>query len=186
MCLTFATKQALAAGWWAECWTPAYPLRGSPADEAYGHDSKFRRSVAGRGIGYVSPFPAVSPCTPVRALHGPTPSSPAHRRRRVTCPSPPHRPKSSQDLIHFSPGEIGPRPIPRATPSGQSSHSIRRIAENTRSASLVDRVRISESTSSGTVSRPSRTARSSSCICASTSANELSLSVTSSTKPAES
>src|SRR2546423_605720 len=46
---------------WAGRWTPAHPAAWATADEAYGHDSKFRRFLAQRGIGYVVAIPRSQP-----------------------------------------------------------------------------------------------------------------------------
>ncbi|WP_460495030.1 IS701 family transposase [Dactylosporangium cerinum] len=53
----FATKQVLATRMLARALDAGVPAGWVTADEAYGHDSKFRRFLADRGIGYVVAIP---------------------------------------------------------------------------------------------------------------------------------
>jgi len=57
----FATKQVLAARMVGRALDAGTPAAWATADEAYGHDSKFRRFLAGRGIGYVVAIPRSQP-----------------------------------------------------------------------------------------------------------------------------
>jgi SRSO17 transposase len=57
----FATKQVLAIRMLARALEAATPAAWVTADEAYGHDSKFRRFLGGRAIGYVVAIPRNQP-----------------------------------------------------------------------------------------------------------------------------
>jgi SRSO17 transposase len=57
----FATKQILATRMLGRALDAGTPAGWVTADEAYGHDSKFRRFLAGRGLGYVVAVPCSQP-----------------------------------------------------------------------------------------------------------------------------
>jgi SRSO17 transposase len=57
----FATKQVLAARMLGRALDAGTPVTWVTADEAYGHDSKFRRFLATRGVGYVVAVPRSQP-----------------------------------------------------------------------------------------------------------------------------
>lgn len=57
----FATKQILATSMLGRALDAGTPAAWATADEAYGHDSKFRRFLAQRGIGYVVAIPRSQP-----------------------------------------------------------------------------------------------------------------------------
>ena len=57
----FATKQVLATRMLGRALDAGIPAAWVTADEAYGHDSKFRRFLAGRGVGYVVAVPRSQP-----------------------------------------------------------------------------------------------------------------------------
>jgi SRSO17 transposase len=57
----FATKQVLATRMLGRALEAGAPARWVTADEAYGHDSKFRRFLGGRGLGYVVAVPCSQP-----------------------------------------------------------------------------------------------------------------------------
>ena len=58
---TFATKPVLATRMLTRVLATGIPAAWVTADEAYGHDSKFRRFVAAQGIGYVVAVPRSEP-----------------------------------------------------------------------------------------------------------------------------
>src|SRR2546423_3619474 len=57
----FATKQVLATRMLGRALDAGTPAAWASADEAYGHDSKFRRFLGQRGIGYVVAVPRSQP-----------------------------------------------------------------------------------------------------------------------------
>src|SRR2546423_14237142 len=57
----FATKQVLATRMLGRALDAGTPAAWASADEAYGHDSKFRRFLGQRGVGYVVDVPRSQP-----------------------------------------------------------------------------------------------------------------------------